>query len=204
MNCYGYANLENGAKITLDTIFDLGSLSKQFTAAAVYTLAVHNKLDINDPLSKYFTEFPRWADGITIEDLLHHTSALPEYVNIFEKLWPQAKGWYTKALEEPDDWYPEMPNRQMKEISNKHVLEWLAARKRVRSGHRIWLLKYRLRSACRMVERVSETPFSDYIGECVAFGISGDVMKAPMYLMKSIVSFLAIRRQHVMPGATTG
>ena len=190
MNCYGYANLETGAKITPDTIFDLGSLSKQFTAAAVYTLAIHNKLNINDPLSKYFTEFPRWADAITVEDLLHHTSALPEYVNIFEKLWPEAKGWYTRALEEPDDWYPEMPNRQMREISNKHVLEWLAARKRVRTPD----TEYGYSNTgyvllAELVERVSETPFSDFIGECVAFGISGEVMRST-YVFDEIYRFL--------------
>ena len=134
-------------------------------------------------------EFPRWADGITIEDLLHHTSALPEYVNIFEKLWPQAKGWYTKALEEPDDWYPEMPNGQMKEISNKHVLEWLAARKRVRTPD----TEYGYSNTgyvllAELVERVSETPFSDYIG-CVAFGISGDVMRST-YVFDEVYRFL--------------
>ncbi len=46
LNCYGYANLETGAKITPDTVFDLGSLSKQFTAAAAYNLVIHNQLDI--------------------------------------------------------------------------------------------------------------------------------------------------------------
>ena len=79
INCYGYANLETGAKIKPDTVFDLGSLSKQFTAAAIYNLVIHNQLDINEPLSNFFFELPRWSKAITVEDLLHHTSALPEY-----------------------------------------------------------------------------------------------------------------------------
>src|SRR5882724_9096449 len=54
LNCYGYANLETGAKITPNTVFDLGSLSKQFTAAAAYNLIIHNQLDLKDPLSKIF------------------------------------------------------------------------------------------------------------------------------------------------------
>src|SRR5258705_1912967 len=99
LNCYGYANLETGAKITPDTVFDLGSLSKQFTAAAAYNLVIHNQLDINDRLSKFFRELPPWADAITVEDLLHHTSALPEYVDIYERLRPREKGWYNKALQ---------------------------------------------------------------------------------------------------------
>ena len=42
LNCYGYANLETGAKITPDTVFDLGSLSKQFTAVAILQLLINN------------------------------------------------------------------------------------------------------------------------------------------------------------------
>ena len=93
INCYGYANLETGEKIKPDTVFDLGSLSKQFTAAAVYNLVIHNQLDINEPLSNFFFELPRWAESITVEDLLHHTAALPEYFDIYEKLKPRAKGF---------------------------------------------------------------------------------------------------------------
>src|SRR6185503_8936516 len=44
LNCYGYANLETGVPITPDTVFDLGSLSKQFTAIAVLSLALDNQL----------------------------------------------------------------------------------------------------------------------------------------------------------------
>jgi CubicO group peptidase (beta-lactamase class C family) len=122
LNCYGYANLETGAKITPDTVFDLGSLSKQFTAAAAYNLVISNELDINDPLSKFFKELPRWAEAITIEDLLHHTSALPEYLDIYEKLKPRQKGWYDKALKKPDDWYPTMPNEERRRSQTKTCL----------------------------------------------------------------------------------
>ena len=63
LNCYGYANLEEGVKIKPDTVFDLGSLSKQFTAAAVYNLVLHNQLDINEPLSNFFSESPSLGQG---------------------------------------------------------------------------------------------------------------------------------------------
>lgn len=176
LNCYGFANLETGAKIKPDTVFDLGSLSKQFTAAAAYNLIIHNQLDINEPLSNFFFEFPRWAEAITVGDLLHHTSALPEYVNIYEKLKPRAKGWYDKALKKPDDWYPRMPNRKKKEISNKNVLEWLANKKRVRapdtqfgysnSGYVV---------LAELVERVANEPFAKYVMETVVFGIDAEM-----------------------------
>jgi CubicO group peptidase (beta-lactamase class C family) len=176
LNCYGYANLETGAKITPDTVFDLGSLSKQFTAAAAYNLVIHNQLDLNDRLSKFFKELPRWADAITVEDLLHHTSALPEYVKIYEELRPREKGWYDKALKKPDHWYPTMPNRKRKEISNKHVLEWLAMKKRLRapdtefgysnSGYVV---------LAELVERVAQEPFAKYVMETVVFGFDQEM-----------------------------
>jgi CubicO group peptidase (beta-lactamase class C family) len=108
LNCYGYANLETGAKITLDTIFDLGSLSKQFTAMSVLDLEIAKQLDLNDPLSKFFKEFPRYADSITVEDLIHHTSGLPDYTKLHVASRRAAEDWYEKALAKPNDWYPKM------------------------------------------------------------------------------------------------
>jgi CubicO group peptidase (beta-lactamase class C family) len=176
LNCYGYANLETGAKIKPNTVFDLGSLSKQFTAAAIYNLVIHNQLDINEPLSNFFLELPRWADAITVEDLLHHTSSLPSYFDIYEQLKPRAKGFYNKALEKSDDWYPTMPNRKKKELSNKNVLEWLATRKRVRAPDTEYVYSnsgYVV--LAELVERVAEQPFAHYVMERVVFGINEEM-----------------------------
>lgn len=177
LNCYGYANLETGAKITPKTVFDLGSLSKQFTAAAAYNLVIENQLDLKDPLSKFFPELPRWAEAITVEDLLHHTSALPEYVAIYEKLRPRAKGWYDKALKKPDHWYPTMPNRKKNELTNKDVLYWLGSRKRLSAPD----TEYHYSNSgyvvlAELVERVAKQPFTEYVMESVICGID-DVMK---------------------------
>jgi CubicO group peptidase (beta-lactamase class C family) len=125
MNCYGYANLETRAKITPDTVFDLGSLSKQFTAIAILDLVNRNKLDLNDPLSKFFKGFPRYADDLTIEDLVHHKSGLPDYLEIYVESRRAEKGWYQLAHERADEWYPQMSART-KEITNKDVLRWIA------------------------------------------------------------------------------
>jgi CubicO group peptidase (beta-lactamase class C family) len=129
LNCYGYANIETGTKITPDTIFDLGSLSKQFTAIAAFDLLAKKKLNLNDHLSKFFKEFPRYADSITVEDLIHHTSALPDYLAIFGAARLGDEDWYEQALARTDDWYPRMSNRKRRELSNKDILEWIAAQK---------------------------------------------------------------------------
>ena len=126
---YGYANLETGVKITPDTIFDLGSLSKQFTAIAAFDLLSKKKLDLNDHLSKFFKGFPRYADSITVEDLIHHTSALPDYMDIYVAARFAAEDWYDQALAKPDHWYPRMPARKRRELTNRDVLQWIATQR---------------------------------------------------------------------------
>ncbi len=129
LNCYGYANLETGSKITPDTIFELGSLAKQFTAMAVFDLLARKKLNLSDHLSKFFKGFPRYADAVTVEDLIHHTAALPAYYDILVAARLAAEDWYDQAMAKTDHWYPRMPNRKRKELTNKDVLEWIAAQK---------------------------------------------------------------------------
>ncbi len=129
LNCYGYADLETGAKITPDTVFDLGSLSKQFTALAVLNLVLNKQIDLNDHLSKYFNRLPRYADSITIEDLLHHTSALPSYTDIYVASRRANEDWYDRALAKPDHWYPRMELRRKRELTNKDVMQWIATQK---------------------------------------------------------------------------
>lgn len=129
LNCYGYANLETNAKITLDTIFDLGSLSKQFTAMAVLDCEIFKLLDLKDPLSKFFKGLPRYADSITVADLIHHTSGLPDYTKLHVASRRAAEDWYEKALAEPNDWYPKMLKKRKKEITNKDVLRWITSQK---------------------------------------------------------------------------
>ena len=67
--------------------FEIGSLTKQFTAAAILQLAEEHKLDLNDKLSRYFPAFPN-ADGITLHMLLNHTSGIANYTEApgFNKL----------------------------------------------------------------------------------------------------------------------
>ncbi|HEX6749082.1 MAG TPA: serine hydrolase domain-containing protein [Longimicrobium sp.] len=75
---YGRADLERGTPNAVDTRFDLGSLSKQFTAAAILRLEAEGKLSVNDPVSKHLPDYPRPAgDQVTLHHLLTHTSGIP-------------------------------------------------------------------------------------------------------------------------------
>jgi D-alanyl-D-alanine carboxypeptidase len=77
---YGLADLEDRAPVTDKTVFRIGSITKQFTAALILRLADQGKLSISDPLSKYFPDFPR-AKEVTLQQLLSHTSGISTYTN---------------------------------------------------------------------------------------------------------------------------
>jgi CubicO group peptidase (beta-lactamase class C family) len=81
----GIADTATGAKITADTVFDIGSVSKQFTATAALLLADAGKLTLDDPLSLHLPEFPKWAATVTITQLIHQTSGIPEYEGLLVK-----------------------------------------------------------------------------------------------------------------------
>lgn len=75
---YGAANLEHGIPITPKTVFYIGSVSKQFTAAAVALLARQGKISLDDDVRKHVPEVPDFGTPITIRQLIHHTSGLKE------------------------------------------------------------------------------------------------------------------------------
>ena len=80
---FGMANLELNVPNTVETVFDVGSVSKQFTAACVMLLQDDGKLDIDDEASKYLTEFPVLRDQkITVRQLMAHTSGLRDYMSL--------------------------------------------------------------------------------------------------------------------------
>ncbi len=76
---YGLANVEHKAPVSADTIFQSGSVGKQFTAAAILLLSQRGKLSLDDPLAKHFTQAPSSWHRITIRQLLSHTSGLKDY-----------------------------------------------------------------------------------------------------------------------------
>ncbi|MBV9957102.1 MAG: serine hydrolase [Acidobacteria bacterium] len=80
---YGLADIESKEAITTRTVFDLASVSKQFTAMSIMLLAGRGRLSLDDALSKYFPELPAYARGVTIRNLLNHTSGVPDYPRLF-------------------------------------------------------------------------------------------------------------------------
>ncbi|MEL6673259.1 MAG: serine hydrolase [Bacteroidota bacterium] len=100
---YGLANLEYEIPNDAQSVFRIGSTSKQFTAACIVLLAQADKLALDDPLRKFFPDFPAYANQITVRHLLNHTSGLRDYLTLS----------FLKGLGD-DDWY-----------RDEDIMDWL-------------------------------------------------------------------------------
>ena len=95
---YGAADLEHDVSIRPDTIFEAGSVSKQFTAAAILLLARDGKLSLDDPARKYIPELPDYGAPLTIRHMLTHTSGLRDWGNVASIAgWPRGTRVHTHA-----------------------------------------------------------------------------------------------------------
>ncbi|TXE15414.1 beta-lactamase family protein [Psychroserpens burtonensis] len=88
-NEIGYADFKNKILLNKKSVFQLASVSKQFTAAAIMLLSERNKIKLTDTVNAYFPGFP--YEGVTIENLLNHTAGLPKYFWVAEHKWQQNK-----------------------------------------------------------------------------------------------------------------
>jgi CubicO group peptidase (beta-lactamase class C family) len=93
---YGSADLEHGVPIDPATVFEAGSVSKQFTAASALILIEQGKLAFDDDVRKYIPELPDYGVTITIAQLLGHTSGLRDWEGVVEIAgWPRTTRIYT-------------------------------------------------------------------------------------------------------------
>jgi CubicO group peptidase (beta-lactamase class C family) len=84
----GLADVETHRRLTPDSVFRLGSLTKQFTAAVVLQLVQEGRIALDDPLSRFFPDYPRPGAAATVRQLLNHTSGIQSYTGI--------PGWMTE------------------------------------------------------------------------------------------------------------
>ncbi|HET9532738.1 MAG TPA: serine hydrolase domain-containing protein [Blastocatellia bacterium] len=138
---HGQARLdEKKEKITADTVFDLGSLSKHFTALGILMLIDqttigrrYKKLEFDTTLRSIFTYLPAWAEKTKIRDLLNHSSGIPEYdVLKLGKRECELVMFYNGLSQIRGNWYKKMPGYpgvpdKTKYVTNKDALDLLAA-----------------------------------------------------------------------------
>ena len=137
----GVSNIEDGTKLTLQSKFRIGSVSKQFTAMAIMILKKQGKLNYSDKLVKYFPALP--YDDVTIKHLLTHTGGLPAYEAMFRAHWDRSKIADNKAL--------------------MQLLQTHKPKKHFKAGER-WAysnLGYVL--LAEIVQKVSKTPLREFI-----------------------------------------
>ena len=81
---FGLADMEFNIPNTAETIFESGSVAKQFTAAALILLQQDGKLNIDDPVRKYIPELPEYGSPLTIRNMLNHTAGLRDWGAVME------------------------------------------------------------------------------------------------------------------------
>ncbi len=93
---WGIADMERNVPLTTNSILEAGSVSKQFTAAAILLLEQQGKLSLNDDVQKYIPELPDYGTPVKLYHLLHHCSGLRDWGDIAELTgWPRGKKFYT-------------------------------------------------------------------------------------------------------------
>ncbi len=140
---YGMADLEHDVPNKPDTIFEAGSVSKEFTAMTVLLLAADGKLSLDDPVRKYVPEIPDYGVPLTIRHMLTHTSGLRDWGNLAGIAgWPRTTRVHTHA----------------------HVLEILSMQKALnfKPGTHYSYSNSNFNLAAIIVSRVSGMSFADF------------------------------------------
>ena len=82
MKGYGYADIENDIPATAQTVFRIGSVTKQFTSAAIMRLVEQGKVSLDDDVTKYVPNAPVQGQKVLVRHLLNHTSGIPSYTDV--------------------------------------------------------------------------------------------------------------------------
>ena len=141
----GFRDPEDTLPITEDTIFQLASVSKQFTAAAVMLLLREGKLSLQDEITKYFPEIP--YPGVTIQHLLTHTGGVPDYFD-------------------DEDWFINIWKEEKRVPGNDEILRFLReteAKPYFAPGENFQYSNTGYNLLALLVERLSETPYEEFL-----------------------------------------
>ncbi|MFK5894361.1 MAG: serine hydrolase domain-containing protein [Pseudomonadota bacterium] len=77
---YGHSDIENNVAAKINTVYEIGSLTKQFTSVAIMQLIEQGKLSLSDDITKYIPDFPSKGKNITLANILYHTSGIKNYI----------------------------------------------------------------------------------------------------------------------------
>jgi CubicO group peptidase (beta-lactamase class C family) len=140
-NNYGYADFKKKTLIDENSVFQLASVSKQFTAASILILQEKGQLSVDDKVTKFYPEFP-YTD-VTIRHLLNHTSGLPKYFWLAEHKWNKD--------------YPPSNQEMMEMISTHNVERFFSPGASFDYSNTGYMV------LASIVEKVSGTEFGDFV-----------------------------------------
>ena len=157
---YGLANVELGVPITNDTIFRVGSVTKQFTAAAIMLMEQRGQLSASDPIEKYLPDYPTHGHLITIENLLTHTSGILSYTSI--------PGYMVNGVR------ADLTTEELIDVFKHEPMEFAPGERWNYNNSGYVLLG-------AIIEAVSEQSYEDYIAENIAvpLGLESTVYGGP-------------------------
>jgi len=91
MRSYGYADIDKKRPAGPNTVYEIGSITKQFTSSAIMRLVEQGRINLDDDMSKYLPDFPLQGHRVTIRRLLNHTSGIHSYTSnpAWQKTWAQ-------------------------------------------------------------------------------------------------------------------
>jgi CubicO group peptidase (beta-lactamase class C family) len=144
---YGLANEQTKTPLNENSMFELASCSKQFTAMAIAMLQHDGKLSVDDDFAKYIPEMSNYK-GITIRNLLYHTSGLPDYMGLRDSIWEK---WDDKRI---------ATNKDVIDIFAQHKpqVEFAPGEKFAYSNTGYLLL-------ASIIEKVSGKSYGDYLAQ---------------------------------------
>ncbi len=138
---YGKSDLEMDTNVDDNTVFGLASVTKQFTAATIMRLVEQCKISLDDPLTKFFPDYPLQGNIVTIHNLLNHTAGMKDYGLKNEEL----PGWYGL----------ELSYKQMIDLWAKEPFDFKPGENQDYSNWGYYLLG-------QIIEKVTGTSWSNY------------------------------------------
>ena len=155
---YGYANLDYDLPITPKTIFDVASVTKQFNAASIVMLQIDGDLSLDDDVREWLPELPQYEWPITLRQMLHHTSGLRDYLNLF-------------PLAGRNDYYP-ISHAQIRDMMSRQSALIFPPGEQYRYSNSAYML------LAQVVARASGKSFGDFTADRIfqPLGMTGSFM----------------------------
>ncbi|MBD1392559.1 serine hydrolase domain-containing protein [Mucilaginibacter glaciei] len=135
-NALGFTDELKTKKLTLDYRFHIGSIAKEFNAVGIMMLKEQGKLNLDDRLSKFFPDWPKWADSVSVKNLLQYTSGIPDVK------WKTVKG-------DADD---------MADLMKLKKLDFAPGTNYHYNNNNVFIQR-------RIIEKLSGLPFNQFVAE---------------------------------------